>query len=61
MDSIDVMDRLASLLNEARDAGYYIHQDDNCDYYIGTHDVGMLATVRWNRSGQWVGRVVDPP
>lgn len=56
MDSIDVMERLAELLNEAAREGYIIMQDDNCDFYITAEKCPILATVEWESPGRWVGR-----
>lgn len=62
MDSIDVMERLVKLMNEAKDAGYRIEQDEEMgNFYVTSWEAWgpALAEVKWTESG-WVGTVAPP-
>lgn len=61
MDSIDVMTRLAKLLNEAREAGYTIWQSSwDSTFYVGDDHDEPFAEVDRNNDGTWEGRVAPP-
>ena len=53
MDSVDVSSRLANLLNEAKEAGYEIHQGRDTDYFEFYDDCGPLAKIEYQGSGPY--------
>ena len=59
MDSVDVMDRLAKLLNDCSEAGYSFWESEYFDtFYVEQLDGNAaLAEVTKDDSGKWVGRV----